>query len=319
MKPRFFSLVQSELNDVEDRMRGTTTGEYPDLQAALNHVVSSGGKRVRPTVALLIGRMLDGDAHRIVTLAAAVELLHTATLVHDDLIDGAILRRGNPTLNTRWSPAATVLAGDYFFACAAELAAATESVAVVKIFSRALSTIVGGEVNQLFKSRGLVSREDYFQRIYAKTASLFEAAAHMATILSSEDPDEIEALKQYGYQIGMAFQIVDDILDFTGEQATVGKPVGSDLRQGLFTLPAIHYLESHPDDPDLQAVLKGAYTEEQINRVVNAIRTGEEVKKAMDEAREFVHRSLESLATMPGGEEQQALAELANYIIDREI
>src|SRR5574340_107402 len=155
-------------------MRSQAEGHHPDLRAALDHLVASGGKRIRPTLTILTGRMLGADEDRTVTLAAAIELLHTATLVHDDLIDGSLLRRGIPTLNSKWSPAATVLTGDFIFASAANMATRTNSLEVMGIFSRTLMTIVNGEVNQLFTSHCSTDINDYYHRIYAKTASLFE-------------------------------------------------------------------------------------------------------------------------------------------------
>ncbi len=225
---------------------------HPDLGAAIEHLLSSGGKRIRPAVALLTGSMLGGSVDKLVILGAAIELLHTATLVHDDLIDGAILRRGITTLNAQWMPAATVLTGDFIFARAAKLAAETDSIPVMHLFAETLATIVNGELTQLFSSRGLVSKEDYLLSIHAKTASMFELATAAAALLSPVDNDTVEDLRTFGYDIGMAFQIVDDVLDFTGEQATVGKPVGSDLRQGLITLPALYYFEEQPRSADLE-------------------------------------------------------------------
>ena len=269
----FFTLVEDRILLVEDRMRDYVEEHHPDLRVVLDHLISSGGKRIRPVVALLTGQMLGTDPDRLITLAASIEMLHTASLVHDDLIDGSLLRRGIPTLNAKWSPAATVLAGDYIFARAAELASQTESVAVMQIFAKTLATIVNGEVTQLFTSRGVASRDDYYQRIYAKTASMFVLATRAAALLSLVDDNIIDAVHQYGYEVGMAFQIVDDILDFTGEQATVGKPVASDLRQGLVTLPALYYQEANPDDPDMQAVISGEYHNgERMIRLVESIR-----------------------------------------------
>ena len=168
-------------------MRSQAEHQHPDLRAALDHLISSGGKRIRPTVTLLIGRILNGDESRLVTLAAAIELLHTATLVHDDLIDGSLLRRGIPTINSKWSPGATVLTGDFMFARAAKLASDTNSIPVMSLFSKTLATIVNGEITQLFSNRCNINREEYYQRIYAKTASLFEASACCAALISTED------------------------------------------------------------------------------------------------------------------------------------
>jgi geranylgeranyl pyrophosphate synthase len=295
-------------------------GHHPELGAALNHLLGSGGKRVRPAVALLTGGMLGAQREELITLSASIELLHTATLVHDDLIDGALLRRGIATLNSQWTPAVTVLTGDFIFARAAKLASETDTVDVMKLFAETLSTIVNGEITQMFSSRRLANREDYYQRIYAKTASMFELAAAAAAILSPAGPETVELMRSFGYDIGMAFQIVDDILDFTGEQATVGKPVASDLRMGLITLPALCYIESHQDDPDLDWLRDGNhYQEGPINRLVEAIRKSGAIQRSMEEARSFIRSGLEKLEAMPAGPEHQALVGLAEYIVDRQL
>ena len=301
-------------------MRSQADNRHPDLGAALRHLLSSGGKRIRPAVTLLTGIMLEADTERLVTLAAAIEMLHTATLVHDDLIDGAVLRRGIATLNSQWSPAATVLTGDFIFARAAKLAAETDSVLLMRMFSETLAVIVNGELTQMFSSRGIASRENYEQRIYAKTASLFELATRTAAILGEVGEAKIEAATRFGYCLGMAFQIVDDILDFTGEQATVGKPVASDLRQGLVTLPALYYLELHPNDADMAVILGGEEIEQVVmNRLVAAIRDSGAIHQAMAEAHRYVDTALGLLAEMPECVERQALGELARYIVDRQL
>jgi len=316
----FFALVEDNILKVEALMSAESLQYHPDLQAVLAYLLSSGGKRIRPVVTLLSGGMLGADEDKLLNLAAAVELLHTATLVHDDLIDGALLRRGIPTLNTRWSPAATVLAGDYIFARAAGFAANTNQEELMSVFAETLATIVSGEITQLFNSRGKACREDYYKRIYAKTASLFKASTYCAALISPVDATVVAAMETFGYEIGMAFQIVDDILDFTGEQTTVGKPVASDLRQGLVTLPAIYYAENHPDDADMQTVLNGIYDDDEImNRLVKAIRASGAIQEAMIEARQFIDRGLQSISDLPDNTEHRALEELAHYIIDREI
>ncbi|MBT3390236.1 MAG: polyprenyl synthetase family protein [Chloroflexi bacterium] len=320
MSTNFFTLVEDQISQVEVLMKAQVNGHHPHLQVVLEHLVSSGGKRVRPAVALLTGGMLHADGDRLLKLAGSIEMLHTATLVHDDLIDGSLLRRGIPTLNAQWSPAATVLAGDYIFARAAAMAAQTDSIDVMQLFAETLATIVNGEIIQMFTSRGIASREDYYQRIYAKTASMFVLATESAALLGGVDDDVVLAVRQYGYEIGMAFQIVDDILDFTGSQSAVGKPVASDLRQGLVTLPAIYYQESHPDDEDMAAVLRGEYNHDaRMMRLVAAIRASGAIKKALDEAREFVERGLKMLENIPDSIERQALFEIGSYIVDRDV
>ena len=299
--------------------------KHPDLNAALQHLLASGGKRVRPALALLTGGMLAPIAaeaaveDRLALLAAAIELLHTATLVHDDLIDGALLRRGIATLNAQWSPAATVLTGDFIFAQAARLAAQTRSASVVQLFSETLAAIVSGELTQLFAGRGVASRENYEQRIYAKTASLFELATTAPALLLEAPVEAVERLRCFGFSLGMAFQIADDILDFTGEQATVGKPVASDLRQGLVTLPALYYLVVAPDDPAFLALLNGnPVSEQEINRLVKSIRLSGAIQKSVDEATGHVQRGLEILNTFSDNTERRALKSLAAYIVNRD-
>jgi geranylgeranyl pyrophosphate synthase len=301
-------------------MRSQADESQPDLRAALEHLLAAGGKRVRPTLSLLIGNMLGAEEWRLVTLGAAVELLHTATLVHDDLIDGALLRRGMPTLNARWSPPATVLTGDFLFARAAKLAAETDHLQLMKAFSETLATIVNGELTQMFTSRGLISRDNYYKRIYAKTASLFEMTSRAAAMLSPVDEARIEAMRDFGYQIGMAFQVVDDILDFTGDENTVGKPVGSDLLNGLVTLPAIYYAETHPNDPDVQSLPNGGWiSTENMGRLIEAIRNSDAAERSMQEAGQFVDRALARLEPFHPGTEREALESLAKYIIDRNV
>ena len=248
MSTPFLTPVQDGIKEVEQLMRSQAGNEHhPDLRAALEHLLVAGGKRIRPTIVFLAGNLFNAPHKKLVTLGAAIEMLHTATLVHDDLIDGSLLRRGIPTLNARWSPAATVLTGDFLFGRAAKLAAETDYLPIMKLFAETLTVIVNGELTQMFAAKGIIERKNYYSRIYAKTGSLFEMSALSATMLGTEDESVRASMKTYGYEVGMAFQIMDDVLDFTGEQATVGKPVGSDLLNGLVTLPAIYYVESHPD------------------------------------------------------------------------
>ena len=319
-KVNFFDLVQEKIPLVEERMREQSNGHHPDLEMALHHLLSSGGKRVRPTVTLLVGGMLGATPENVVTLAAAVELLHTATLVHDDVIDGSLLRRGSPTLNARWSPGATILTGDFIFARAAKLAAETDSIDVMKLFAKTLSIIVNGEITQLCISKGLVNLEDYYQRIYAKTASLFELCTVAPVFLSGGNSETIANMQKFGYEVGMAFQIVDDILDFTSEQNDLGKPVANDLRQGLVTLPALHYLEKYPDDPDMRTVVENRIvSEEAIMTVVTAIRESGAIQSSLEVASQFIERALQALDSMPETDERDALEALAKFVVNRQI
>ena len=317
----FFTSVQDQLKFVEQRIREQAGEEHhPDLRSALEHLLSAGGKRIRPTLSLLVGNMLGAPLEKVVTLGASVELLHTATLVHDDLIDGALLRRGMPTLNARWSPAATVLTGDFLFARAAKLAAETDYLPLMKLFSETLAIIVNGELTQMFSARGVIDRNNYYNRIYAKTASLFEMSSLAASMVATEDESTRASMKAFGYEVGMAFQIVDDILDFTGEQSTVGKPIGSDLLNGLVTLPAIYYAEEHPEDEDVQSLPDGGWKDtDRVQRIVDNIRKNAAIEKAMEEARQAVSRALSALENAPDVPERESLEDLAKFIVNRNL
>jgi geranylgeranyl pyrophosphate synthase len=189
----------------------------------------------------------------------------------------------------------------------------------MQMFAETLSVIVNGEITQMFSNWGISHRDDYLKRIYAKTASLFEVATLAAAVLSDVDEDIQEAARTYGYEIGMAFQIVDDVLDFTSEQSTVGKPVASDLRQGLITLPAIYYIDAHPDDPDLQLLLKGNnYHEASLSRLAQAIGESGAIGEAMNEASQYVDRALKALKVFPKKPERESLEDLAKYIVHRD-
>lgn len=316
----FMIPVQDDLLAVEALMRSQANNYHPDLRAAMDLLISAGGKRIRPVLTILTGKMLGAPHQKLISMATAIEMLHTATLVHDDLIDGALLRRGMPTLNSRWAPGATVLTGDFIFACAARLAADTDSVAVMKLFSRTLTTIVDGEITQMLGSRCKADREGYMKRIYAKTASLFETSGQSPAIIAQASDEVQDIMRVFGYEIGLAFQIIDDILDFTGDQATIGKPVGSDLRMGIVTLPALHYVETHPNDPLTQALREGVCLDgEKVEKMIASIRGSDAIRRSHEDAVEHVANGIKALRRLPQTSERYALEELANYIVERKL
>jgi geranylgeranyl pyrophosphate synthase len=288
------------------------------LGEAIDHLLASGGKRLRPTLTLLTARMLGTDEDKAIGLAAAIEMLHTATLVHDDLIDGSLMRRGLPTLNASLTPGATVLTGDYIFARAAHLAAGIGSLTLMEHFARTLMTIVNGELIQLFREQSGDQRQDYFDRIYAKTASLFELATMGAAILRQANQEIVEAMRRFGYQVGMAFQVVDDVLDFSGDEARMGKPRGSDLRNGLLTLPTLLFLERHPQGARLAADIRGRRLEEaQLVALVAEICTSDALERSLAEARNAIAAGETQLEGMADGPERAALRQLGTYVTDR--
>jgi len=316
---RFQNLVADEIVAVENLMKEQARGYNDDLQAALDHLISSGGKRIRPNITLLVGKLLNGDISRLITLSAAIELLHTATLVHDDLIDGSLLRRGIPTLNSKWSPAATVLTGDFMFAKAAKLAADTESVPVMKLFANTLGTIVNGEITQMFSSHCLGDIDLYYDRIYSKTASLFETSTTAAAIISNANRTQKEYLRQFGYELGIAFQIIDDVLDFTSNQEKLGKPVGGDLRLGLITLPAILYFKSTPNDELTNEFFKFDCNPPLtiLEELIQKIRISSAIQESFEKANAHIEFCLRALHHLPACIERDALEELACFVTQR--
>jgi geranylgeranyl pyrophosphate synthase len=328
------NLVQDDLKQVEKIMReeprllgpgsfalATDTGSnipIPVLNTVIDHLMSSGGKRVRPALALLVNRIFPAKLEQSVALAAAVELLHTATLVHDDLIDGALLRRGNPTLNATWTPGATVLTGDYLFARSADLAAQTNDVRVMRLFAQTLMVICSGEIKQMFDKRANLNRALYYDRIYAKTAALFAVATEAAGVLGGAPEPMVAALRDYGEQLGMAFQIVDDVLDFVSDEDRLGKPVGSDLRSGLVTSPTLWFLEQNDDHMLIGNILNnGRKDDASIRAAVRTIRDSGAIEAALEEARQFIQRSQAALELLPVSEYRNALWELSDYVVER--
>jgi geranylgeranyl pyrophosphate synthase len=329
-----FNLVQDDLKQVEEIMRaeprlpaaGSFVPAESDeskafplgLTSVIDYLVSSGGKRVRPALALLVSHIYPTTSGKIVALSAAIEMLHTATLVHDDLIDGSLLRRGNPTINATWTPSATVLTGDYLFARAADLAAQTDNVRVMRLFAQTLMVICGGEIKQMFVRRADLSREQYYDRIYSKTAALFAVATEAAGVLGGAPELAVAALRDYGEHLGMAFQIVDDVLDFVGDEERLGKPIGSDLCAGLVTSPTLWFLEQNDGHKLIDDILNnGCKDDVSIRTIVRTICDSGAIEGSLDEARQFVQRSQVALEILPPSIYRDALWELSDFVVER--
>ena len=314
------SPVQSGLDAVSVRLSEVAHDQHAALTAATEQLLAAGGKRLRPALALLAGQIFGNDSDLTVALAAAVEMLHTATLVHDDLIDGSLLRRGAATLNANWSPDATVLTGDYLFARAASFAAQAGSVRVMELFANTLMVIVNGEIQQKFPNGAAVPGADYYNRIYAKTASLFVLAAEAGGELGGATPAHLNALRTYGREVGTAFQIVDDVLDFSGSADRTGKTAGSDMRHGLITLPLLHYAKLRPQDTDAQAVMRGAAIDRvQSDRLVSAVCNSAAIRSSLNEARVFARRGQAALQDLPDCSAAGSLLAIAEFIVDRDL
>jgi octaprenyl-diphosphate synthase len=253
-----YSLVQPGLNGVKKDFDSLieSQAEFPEMKKMLRQVLV-GGKIVRPTLTLLCGSFYNYDLTVLQPMATSTELMHIATLVHDDAIDSSDVRRGHATINSIWGVDLAILVGDFLFARAGELAAKTGNIRVVSLFSRTLGIIARGEVKQALSAFRLDQTfAQYIERVAAKTAALFTLATESGSVLSGAPEESVKILHDYGYNLGIAFQIVDDILDFVGSEKEVGKPVGADLAQGTFTLPAYKLLERYPENNPLLEIAK---------------------------------------------------------------
>lgn len=314
----YIDLVRDDLAQVEALLRERYDGQHEAIGVAVDHLVGGGGKRLRPALVLLSARLCGGAVEQAVFAAAAVEMLHTATLVHDDLIDGALIRRGTDTLNARWSPSATVLTGDYVFAYAAYLASRANSVRLMQRFAETLMTICNGEIQQMFDGRhDQSSFQEYEQRIYAKTASLIAMSAEAGAILAGTAEETVCALRAYGEQLGLAFQIVDDVLDFVADETRLGKPVGSDLRQGLVTLPVLFFLDAEPEHGAVRRALEGNSTEEVVDEAVRAVAGSPAIHRALGVAQRHASQAKHVLNGVSDSRYRVALLSLADFAVRR--
>ena len=301
-------------------LAGLQADDFPALSQMIDHVLAGTGKRLRPALALLSGHFQVYDLSQLVPLAASVELLHTATLVHDDVIDLASTRRGQATLNSIYDNAASVMLGDFMFAHAADLVARTGNIRVIRLFSRTLMHMATGELDQDVSAFDWSkSVRDYLRRIGGKTASLFATACEGGAIISDAPELWIAALRDYGQNLGMAFQIVDDILDFCGNEAAMGKPVGSDLMQGTLTLPSLLVIESSPHDNAVKRFFQAK--RDRSHKLAAAVQTVRD-SGALDRSRlvalEFADRARSALASVPASAASEALEGLIDFVLARE-
>jgi geranylgeranyl pyrophosphate synthase len=309
--------VQDDLEKVERSLEEIADSEFPLLSQLLAYTLKDGGKRIRPALTLLSGKFYVYDLQPLILMASAIEMLHTATLVHDDIVDNSPIRRSKPTVSQVWGENSALLLGDFLFAKAGSLAAATGNLRVVKLFSQTLMTISGGELKQTGVTYDLArAREYYFAWISAKTACLFSAATESGAVLSQAPEEAIEAMRDYGHNLGMAFQIVDDVLDFVGEEDELGKPVGSDLREGTMTLPSILFAESYPEDNLLKSVVEKKDAES-VAMAVERIRNSPVIDKCLALASEFCSKARIAVEKLPHNSARKSLIDLAAYIVER--
>lgn len=312
-----YAPIRDDLQKVEANLSALASAGLGCLEGPLRHVLGDRGKRLRPALTLLSGQIYDYDL-RLLSMATAVELLHTATLVHDDTVDRSQVRRGKPTVSSLWGDSIAVLLGDYLFASSAELVSSTGNVRVMRLFAQTLMTISAGELGQVFSSyEWKQSRDHYYQRIASKTASLFGMATESGAALSQAPEVAVQALKSYGHNLGMSYQIADDILDFIGNEAEMGKPVGSDLLHGTITLPALLLLERYPNDNPIMTLFANRGDRDSLKRAIDMVLNSDIIPQSYAIARDFCQRAAVELDKLPARPSTQALRDIVDLAIQR--
>ena len=319
---RIYAPIQEDLARVERQIKSVTEVDSSGLAELLSYILT-GGKGIRPALTLLSGKFYHYNLDLLLPMATAVELMHTATLAHDDAIDHSPVRRGRPTINSIWGEDKAVLLGDYLFAKAGEFAALTGNLRVIRLFAQTLQIISSGELNQGFNAFNLEqTRDQYLERISSKTASLFSLAGESGAILSQAPEESIQTLKGYGYNLGIAFQIVDDILDFIGTEEEMGKPIGSDLAQGTLTLLAMLLLEHYPEDNPVKELFNNhdmpeGDKQKRIKQAIELVRNSSIVKQCYKVASDYCAKACQRLELLPDNPSRRALKDLADLVISR--
>ena len=284
----------------------------------VSHVVEGGGKLVRPTITLLAGALHPGEEDRIVKMGTAVELLHIASLIHDDTVDHSEKRRGRATVSRLWGDDMAVLLGDYVFAASATFVCDTGNIRVVRRFAETIMELARGELTErLSKHDWSQSSADYERRIYDKTASLICTAAESGGVLSGAPEEESQALRSFGYNVGMAFQIVDDVLDFTSSEEELGKPVGNDLLQGTLTLPALLFAASHPGEAVVRRLRDGSRDENDLATMVEFVRNSSAIEETLAQLEGYRNAARAAVALLPDERARQSLDALVDYLAQR--
>ncbi len=311
--------VQEQLDQVVERLRGLASQHHAPSQSELLESAAFGaGKKLRPALTLLAASFYPCDPENIVTMATSVELLHIASLIHDDTVDRSSMRRGRATVSSRWGGKVAVLLGDYVFATSATYVCDTGNVRVIRRFSETIMDLAKGELSEHFSTHDWnQTREDYELRTYNKTASLFCTSTESGAVLSGAPEEVCQALKSYGYQVGMAFQIMDDILDFQGTEEELGKPVGNDLLQGTLTLPVLLFAERHPDELVLRRLKEGGTDVADLQKAVEMIRNSAAISDALAVADEYRSRAFEMLGGLEDHRARRSLEELTEYVTQR--
>lgn len=309
-----YSFLNSEINKVEKALENSVQGESPLLRDASLHLLKAGGKRIRPVFVLLSGKFGKNNPKAVQDVAVALELIHMASLVHDDVIDDAELRRGKPTIKTLWDNRIAMYTGDYIFAKALELATNIKNPLAHQILSKTIVELSVGEIEQVKeKFKFDQNLRNYLRRIKRKTALLIASSCQLGAIAAEADENIHRSLYRYGYFVGMSYQIIDDVLDFTSTEEKLGKPAGGDLRQGNITLPVLFAME---DEKIRSEIIKAHenISQPEMEAIIELIKGSGAIEKSLQISDKYLQKALQSLEGIPNTRARKTLREIALYI-----
>jgi geranylgeranyl pyrophosphate synthase len=314
----FYAPVENELAELQRRLREIGSGGHPTFAAAVQHLFGSPGKLLRPTLVFLSARFGPSrDPEVVLNLAQSLELVHTASLVHDDIVDEALLRRNVPTVNATWDDDVALIVGDYLFAKAYSLAAVLPKPEVIAIVAQTVFALCDGELTEVTATRALPSESNYMERIELKTASLYAACCQGAALLADAEPEHVAALGAYGTSLGLAFQITDDVLDVAGDEMDFGKTVGRDLAEGMPTLPMIYAVDGSGDRSLAARIVAPRKSAGEMRELLRIIRESGGVERARAKALAFHDEAVAALDALPDVPERDALREVAAFVVSR--
>ena len=320
-KEELVNPVKNELRKVEIELKNYSNSAYPLINEINLYLHESRGKRIRPAVLFLVSKLCGVGGDEVVKLGTVVELLHVATLVHDDIIDKAYLRRGQVSVNSQWGSEVSVLMGDWMYMTAFQIALELRSLRILDVLIELTRTMVAGEMMQLDLDRKIeISVRDQIDICQRKTAHLFSACASLPVIFSGAPLEVQENLTEYGKSLGMVFQITDDMLDYTADQKGVGKPVMKDLEEGKITLPIIFLLEkANQSERDLisEILLEGEISSKKKSEIISLVKRYRTLEQTREIANEYVSRAVQALSMFPDSPARSSLIALPNYILNR--
>ena len=319
---QIFEPIRADLERVDREFARHVESQVALIPTIGKYIQTSGGKRIRPAVLLMAARLSGYKGDRAVLYAAVIEFIHTATLVHDDIIDDSELRRGRLAVHSRWGNDVTVLLGDYLYIKSMAMALTHDTLDIVRLLCDVTLRMIEGELYQLTKNGDPdITEEEHFDIIRRKTAYLFGGAAQIGGMLGSVTPEQQEALREYAFNLGIAFQVVDDLLDFTGDAASLGKPIGADLREGKMTLPLIHLLRQGQAAGERivrDIIATRTVAEQQWNELLQMLNEHRSIDYAFRRAEEFAERARKPLSAFPPSSERDALLALPDYVVSRD-